>query len=120
MTHNLSAFVSIKTVSLSAFSLKLQLLTDLDKLAFKMLKLARHGLDAGVAFSFAIDRVTLVTADDSELALLLVIVEVLLEHLSLAAVVVATKHGVQTLFHVPLDVCVVHDLSAAFLSILTA
>ena len=42
LTHNLRAFVSIETVSLSAFSLKLQLLADLDKLAFKMLKLAGH------------------------------------------------------------------------------
>ena len=85
-----------------------------------MLKLACHRLDAVVTFPIAIDSVTFVTADDSEFALLLVIVKVLLEHLGLAAVVVATKHGVETLLHVPLDVGVIQNLSAAFLSILTA
>lgn len=114
----LGALVSFKAVALRALRFQLELLADLDKFCLHVLEFHGHGLYAVVFNVCLFDHAALIAADHFELAGLVVLRVVFLEHLGFAAEVCALDGQVLALISVLLQVRIRHSLSAAFLSVL--
>ena len=97
----------------------IQKLANLDQLAFEVLILLGHVLDALALACFTVDDATLVTSVDTELTSLLMACIVLLEHLGLATVVCALDCSVIAFILMARKICVGYNDCATFVSILT-